>query len=255
MRRTREELQELLLVTGADILLMEGLRGGVQGVTLPRVFEAIEETTGERISPGSVYERIWSDQRSFQLDVLKRAGAAYPKEAKKNRATVTRALSRVRSKADTRDGARSLCAATASSVLGVLQSSRAWLVWMAVYSCTASTPELDDDDAVLEVIRTGYQATENLFQPLVDSLLEVGFEPRNERALREFLIDAAATAEGMVLRARFSPQLSHVTPAEYRSRRAERAKIFFADSLEGLVREEFMAPTERKGRNANSPAV
>ena len=68
-RRSREETRRLVLDEGARWLLAEGLRGSVD-IRLQDVCDRLEQRTGIRITSGSVYERIWRDQRDFQLDVM-----------------------------------------------------------------------------------------------------------------------------------------------------------------------------------------
>ena len=69
-RLKREELRERLLAAGVELLREQGPRGGVEHVTLGAVFERVEARTGQRVTKGSVYERIWDSQRHYQLDVL-----------------------------------------------------------------------------------------------------------------------------------------------------------------------------------------
>jgi hypothetical protein len=250
-RRPREDLRQLLLNVGAQIITEEGLRGGVSGVTFTKVFEIIFLETGEQIAPGSVYKRIWDDQRAFQLDVLCQAAQAYPREGVEHKRHVARATKRAMTKidpTDTRAAIKALCEATAYSVLELLQNSRSWLVWMAVYACTASTPELDDDDAVLEEILGGFKATEMLFEPLIETLRTLGVTPRDAHAEREFIIDAAAAAEGTALRSNFVPFRSEHADRNHQNRRRDRAKDFFADALEGLVIEDFTLPTKTRNK-------
>ena len=68
-RRTRAETKALLLDEGTRQLLAQGLKGTAE-IRLKDVCDQLEERRGVRITPGSVYERIWADQRDFQLEVL-----------------------------------------------------------------------------------------------------------------------------------------------------------------------------------------
>jgi len=46
---------------------------GGERVNYANVFRHLEETTGVRVTYGSVHERIWDSQRDFQVDVVRRA--------------------------------------------------------------------------------------------------------------------------------------------------------------------------------------
>ncbi|MCP3910391.1 MAG: hypothetical protein GY713_05520 [Actinomycetia bacterium] len=72
-RRSRAALREMLLETGLELLNEEGLGLGAEKITYKRVFDRINETTGVTITRGSVHDRIWSSQREYQLDLLRRA--------------------------------------------------------------------------------------------------------------------------------------------------------------------------------------
>ncbi len=70
-RRTRSQLRDEVLVEGLTLLEEEGLSVKLDHLTLPAVFDRIEEKTGRRIVPAMVYERIWRSQTDYQWDVLR----------------------------------------------------------------------------------------------------------------------------------------------------------------------------------------
>ena len=70
VRRTREELQELILEAGRELLLSEGLGTGAEHLTFKRVLALVEATTGIRVTNASVIRRIWDNQEEFQLEVI-----------------------------------------------------------------------------------------------------------------------------------------------------------------------------------------
>ena len=71
IRRTREELQDLILEAGREVLLSEGLGTGAEHLTFKRVLARVEETTGIRVTNASVIRRIWDNQEEFQLEVIR----------------------------------------------------------------------------------------------------------------------------------------------------------------------------------------
>src|SRR4051794_29004890 len=77
-RMRREDLRELLLSAGAEILLEEGVGCGVDHLSFGRVFERIEARHGRRITRSSVYDRLWTSQADYQFDVLARVVTSRP---------------------------------------------------------------------------------------------------------------------------------------------------------------------------------
>lgn len=69
-RRTRAELRDLMLTAGKDILFEIEPTLGFEQLTYSTVFEHAQTAYGQRVTIGSVHERIWKSQRDFQLDVV-----------------------------------------------------------------------------------------------------------------------------------------------------------------------------------------
>ena len=70
-RRSREELRDLVLEAGREVLLSEGLGTGAEHLTFKRVLAHVESTTGIRVTNASVIRRIWENQEEFQLEVVR----------------------------------------------------------------------------------------------------------------------------------------------------------------------------------------
>jgi len=70
VRRSREELRDLILDAGRDVLLSEGLGSGAEHLTFKRVLAHVEATQGIRVTNASVIRRIWDNQNEFQLEVV-----------------------------------------------------------------------------------------------------------------------------------------------------------------------------------------
>ncbi len=66
----RDELRELLIEVGLDLLIDEGLARGTERLTFKRVFDRASEQRGVRVTNASVIGRIWVDMADFQADVL-----------------------------------------------------------------------------------------------------------------------------------------------------------------------------------------
>jgi hypothetical protein len=70
VRRSRQELREIVLEAGRDVLLTEGLGTGAEHLSFKRVLSHVAATRGIRITNASVIGRIWENQEQFQLDVV-----------------------------------------------------------------------------------------------------------------------------------------------------------------------------------------
>ena len=66
----RDELRELLIDVGLDLLIDEGLARGTERLTFKRVFDRASEDRGLRVTNASVIGRIWVDMADYQADVL-----------------------------------------------------------------------------------------------------------------------------------------------------------------------------------------
>lgn len=78
VRRTRQELEDLVLAAGLEVLAASGPLPNVNGLTYKAVFNHLEQTKNIRVTHASVHERIWKNQTAFQIDVLSRAADALP---------------------------------------------------------------------------------------------------------------------------------------------------------------------------------
>jgi hypothetical protein len=66
----RDELKELLVQVGLDLLIEEGLARGTERLTFKRVFDRAADERGVRVTNASVIGRIWTDMADYQADVL-----------------------------------------------------------------------------------------------------------------------------------------------------------------------------------------
>ncbi len=73
-RRSRAELEELMIEGGTEVLRELGVETQLSSVSYAKVFEHLERTRGVRVTYGSVHERIWNSLQEYQLSVIERAG-------------------------------------------------------------------------------------------------------------------------------------------------------------------------------------
>jgi hypothetical protein len=74
-RRTREDLKELVLNAGVEVLERDGLGLSIGSLTYAKVFAYIQENYGITVSRASVHERIWESRDEFRNAVVARAMA------------------------------------------------------------------------------------------------------------------------------------------------------------------------------------
>ncbi|MEM8924662.1 MAG: hypothetical protein AAGD35_14260 [Actinomycetota bacterium] len=133
-RRTRAETAELVRETAVRLLQANGLQGFANSVRLDEALALLEAEQGIRLTHGSVYGRIWQDQRDFQLDVVSTAlsrydgaeiAAAMDPAASSERFSIEEAFTRA---------------------VEAARASRPWNLWLGAHTAVVSTPERDDDE-------------------------------------------------------------------------------------------------------------
>ena len=206
-RRTRDETRRLLLDHGSRLLLSQGM-AATPDIRLKEVCETLEAATGVRITPGSVYERIWRDQRDYQLAVLAEVLGQY--DARE----ITQALKRAGESEDftevvtaaDRDSAKTrYCRYAAGALIEATQGSRHWQIWVAASGCIASSEELRDDQRVRAAIEAGYErATEAISTAVLLTFQDFGYVIRVGLTEHQLGVALGSLIEGLALRLRFS---------------------------------------------------
>ena len=69
-RRTRAELRDMMLTAGKEVLFQIEPTLGFEQLTYSTVFEHLSAEYDQKVTIGSVHERIWKSQRDFQLAVI-----------------------------------------------------------------------------------------------------------------------------------------------------------------------------------------
>ncbi|MEZ5377969.1 MAG: hypothetical protein R2733_15785 [Acidimicrobiales bacterium] len=75
VRRSRNEIERLVVDAAVDLVRLEGVGTGLEGITYTRVFRHLQRTTGQRVTRASVHDRLWPDQAAFQAAVRDRIAA------------------------------------------------------------------------------------------------------------------------------------------------------------------------------------
>lgn len=209
MRMTRNELRELLLSTGLEMLRSEGLASGAERLTFKRVFDRVEDETGIRVTNASVIRRIWQDNYDYQGDVL---ALAVSDEGTNELDAAVHKADQVLKKADlsSLEGRRAavseLCRLAGGAHADALADSRSWHVSVGAWGNMASRPEGDRDDRVTgAACATYHRLTAQLEEVLAGFAEILGLRPRHGLTMHQFALASIALSEGCALRDRIDP--------------------------------------------------
>lgn len=188
------------------MLLSDGLRGAGD-IKLKDVCERLERRKGIRITPGSVYERIWADQRDFQLEVIATVLQEYDASG------ITRALEHSRTGLERfdlddpyqrRKAKRWFCHNTATQLVSGILESRHWQIWVGIWGAIASSPDLRDDKRIGGVIESGYEyVTQLLADACGQTMRQLGYRLRDGLTDYQLAVALGSITEGLALRLRY----------------------------------------------------
>jgi hypothetical protein len=204
-------------------LAKEGLDIGVDHINYTKVFDHLEETTGIRVTRGSVHERIWDSQRDFQRELVVRAAGW---QFEQSTAASLEAVSAVIGAADTsthagRDaGLKEAIRVGTRTNLDGADEDDLWGVWQGITGAfTASMAESEELAPVVEAVRRSYEALSDEFVALHGQITEaLGWKLRDDLDLagadlrRMVASVAAALADGLGFREKFTGKLTFEIP-------------------------------------------
>lgn len=205
-RRSRDELRDLLISTGVELLVEDGLGTGAGHLTFKRVFEWLEQNTGVRVTNASVIGRIWTNQSEYQTEVLVAIASNDGSEVLESAFRALQpSLARFdRSTIEGRYGAlRELARAGGARHIALLGDSKRWQRWVGVWALVmaGTGPDTKADGPVADALRTGYESVTQRFELAYARMLSsFGFRLRHPLTLRQLTVATGALAEGCVLR-------------------------------------------------------
>lgn len=206
---TRNELKELLLATGLEMLREEGLATGAERLTFKRVFDRVEDETGIRVTNASVIRRIWVDNEDYQNEVLSQAVSD---ETVDELQAALRKADQVLKKADltSTEGRRAavseLCRVAGGAHAEALAESKGWQLFAGTWANIASRPQDTWDERVTEAARTTYATlTKRLAETLQGFMDVLGLRVREGMSLQQLALAVVAMSEGCALRDRIDP--------------------------------------------------
>jgi hypothetical protein len=203
-RRTRDELHQLVLHVGIELLLEEGLGTGAEHLTFKRVFERLAATSGVRVTNASVIGRIWVSQDEFQIDVLSSiAGNEGSQSFEQSLVALALVLEAAdRSTVESRwQTLREMCRVGGAANLDALVTSRTWPSWVGVWALVMAGTDNERKRPLVDALVDGYEMiTNNNGESYATMSHFLGLRVRSPLTLRQFTIAADALAEGCALR-------------------------------------------------------
>jgi hypothetical protein len=205
-RRSRDELRELLISAGVELLVEEGLGTGAGHLTFKRVFEWLEQTTGVRVTNASVIGRIWTNQSEYQTEVLVAIASSDGSEVLES---AFRALQPSLARFDRRTiegrwgSLREMARVGGSAHIALLSGSKRWQRWVGVWALVmaGTGPDTTAGGPVADALREGYEVVTRRFELAYSRMLSsFGFRLRQPFTLRQLTLSTGALAEGCVLR-------------------------------------------------------
>jgi hypothetical protein len=210
-KQSRQELRDLLIRAGRDILAEEGLHTGSSNLTFKRVFERVERTSGMRYTNASVIRRVWENQAEYQADVL--MAVAHDESRPETEVTLQAAASaldgRDLSTPEGRAGAlRELCRVGGNANARAIAESANWTLWINVVALgtTSANPELQE--RIRTDLAEGYETVSRFWESVYDGLGAVlGLRLRAPWTLQHFTNAASSYSQGCSIRQRVTGEL------------------------------------------------
>ena len=203
-RQPKNELRQLMLDKGREILYEEGIETGSSNLTFKRVFDRVERDTGRHLTNASVIRRIWDNQAEYQADVLVAIAQDEQRpELDATLASVAEVLAGVdlASAEGRMRGLSELCRVVGATSREAIAESSSWPLWISVVAIASSTTNEDQRQRMCAALSEGYELVTEFWEGVYGGLVALlGLRPRVPRTIRQFTIAVAALSEGDSLR-------------------------------------------------------
>ncbi|MGA2836028.1 MAG: hypothetical protein ABSF84_05470 [Acidimicrobiales bacterium] len=237
-RRSREELREIVLAAGRDVLLSEGLGSGAEHLSFKRVLSHVASSQGIRVTNASVIGRIWENQEEFQFDVIRSFVDHQVVQELDDTADALRDVLGtldVSTPAMRRASLGELIRVTCAQYLQSATTSAA-TIQMALVTYIAAAKGLGDDTSLIDSFRETSERMTLQYTKLYQAGLDiVGWRVRPGLALRDIAVLFSAIAEGILLHRLVDPD---VLPSIVRPRLSDGREVEWsalAVSMDALV--------------------
>ena len=208
IRRSREELRELLLEAGREVLLTDGLGSGAEHLTFKRVLSHVADSRGIRVTNASVIGRIWDNQEDFQTDVVRSLVEDRGDEEVEDTSTV---LLDVLGRLDVstpelrRASLSELIRVSCAEYLRTASTSSATIQTALVTYVAAAHRTRGDPEVVTWFRETNDRLTRKYTELYELGLAAVGYRVRPHLSLHDASVALSAFAEGILLRQAVEP--------------------------------------------------
>jgi hypothetical protein len=209
VRRSREELREIVLVAGRDLLLSEGLGTGAEHLSFKRVLSRVADTLGIRVTNASVIGRIWDNQEQFQNDVIRSIVQDQGEEEVRD---TSEAMVEVLGRLDVstaelrRASLAELVRVSCAQYLESASTSSA-TIQMALITYVAASQATDAESPLIASFRMMNEKLTTEYMGMYDAGLQaVGWRMRPGLTLRSAALAISAFAEGTLLRMVVDPK-------------------------------------------------
>lgn len=202
VRRSREELREIVLEAGRDVLLSEGLGTGAEHLSFKRVLSHVAATRGIRVTNASVIGRIWENQEEFQLDVINSvANIQGDEEAAATYEVLAEALGRVDvSTPELRRASLAELIRVACEQYMAAASTSAATIQMALVTYVAASQTTSADNPLIASFRATNSRLTARYQELYGLGLQAcGWRIRPAHSMHDVAALISAVAEGILL--------------------------------------------------------
>jgi hypothetical protein len=208
-RRPREELRDIVLEAGRDLLLSEGLGTGAEHLSFKRVFAHVDATRGIRVTNASVIGRIWENQEEFQLDVIDSvAGIQGDEEAALSQQALADVLGRIDvTTAELRRESLGELIRVACGQYMVAASTSAATIQMALVTyVAASQAAMADNPLIVSFRETNHRLTARYEELYGFGLEACGWRIRPQYSMHDVAELISALAEGLLLHQLVDPE-------------------------------------------------
>jgi hypothetical protein len=239
----------MLLNEGRDILYTEGLETLSSNLTFKRVFDRLEQRTGERVTNASVIRRIWENQADFQTDVLV---AIAHDESRPETANGVEAIAAAVGQLDFSTpesrvvALREICRIGGSAHSADLAESTNFPLWISVIAMATTTSDPGQEKRMRRALASGYEAVHGFWSETLGALFPVfGLRLREPYTMGQFVRAVTAYSEGCSLNQRTQGGVEWVVRPTGPDG-ADQEWSLFAVGFEGLVH-QFLEPVPDAG--------